>query len=123
MVNEDDNICQSQISLFRNHLQGMFLVPMMITPPDSMKAIIVDVMRFIRGTLITGLPKRGTFRMWATRPINRCKYLPGNVLHIIFDNYGYDNIIQAKTEIKMTIKDASTIWIRSSLFQVNGKSF
>ena len=123
MVNEEDNICQSQKSLFRNHLQGMCPVTMTTTLPDPIKAIIVDAMRFMRGTLITGLPKQGTLRMWATRLINRFKYLPGNVLHIIFDNYGCDHIIHAKTEIKLTMKDASTSWIRSSLFQPNGKSF
>ena len=63
LVNQDNKSCQSQISLFRNHLQGMCPMPKVTTPPDPIKATIVDAMRFVRGTPITGLPKRGTFRM------------------------------------------------------------
>ena len=57
----------------------------------SYKATIVDALKFVRGNPITELPQRGTFRMLATRLMNRFKSLPGNVLHIIFDNYGYDH--------------------------------
>ena len=91
MVNEDDKSCQSRKSLFRSHLQGMCPMPKMTTPPDSIKASIVDTMRFVHGTPITGLPKRGNFHMWATQLMNHFKSLPGNVLHIIFDNYGHDH--------------------------------
>ena len=91
LINEDDKSHQSRKSLFRKHLQGMCPVPKTTTPPDPIKATIVDAMRFVRGTPITGLPKRGTFRMWATRLINRFKSFPGKVLHIIFVNYGYDH--------------------------------
>ena len=98
-------------------------MPKTTTPPDPIKATIVDAMTFVHGTPMTGLPKPGTFRMWATRLINRFKSLLGNVLHIIFTTMVMIINIQAKTEIKMTMKDASTMWIRSSLFQVNGESF
>ena len=91
LVNEDGKSRQSRKSLFRNYLQVMCPMPKTTTPPDPMKATIVDAMRFVRDTPITGLPKRGTSRMWPTRPMNRFKSLPGNVLHIIFDSYGYDH--------------------------------
>ena len=91
LVNEDDKSHQNRKSLFRNHLQGMCPVPKTTTLPDPIMATIVDAMRFMRGTPITGLPKQGTFRMWTTRLMNHFKSLPGNVLHIIFDNYGYDH--------------------------------
>ena len=91
VVNEDDESRQSRKSLFRNQLQGMRSMPKTRTSPDPIKETIVDVMKFVRCTPITGLPKRGTFRMWANRLINRFKYFPGNVLPIIFDNYGYDH--------------------------------
>ena len=63
VVNQDNKGCQSQIFLFRNHLQGICPMLKVTTPPDPIKATIVDAMRFVRGTPITGLPKRGTFRM------------------------------------------------------------
>ena len=91
LVNEEDKSRQSWKSLFINHHQGMCTMPKTTTPPDPIKATIIDAMRFVRGTPITELPKRGTFRMLATRFMNRFKSLPGNVLHIIFDNYGYDH--------------------------------
>ena len=69
----------------------MCLVPKTTKPPDPIKATIIDAMRFVRGTPITGLSKQGNFRMWVTLLMNRFKSLPGNVLHIIFDNYGYDH--------------------------------
>ena len=56
LVNEEDKRRQ-------NHHQGMCPMPKTTIPPDPIKATIVDVMRFVRGTPITGLPKRGTFRM------------------------------------------------------------
>ena len=34
--------------------------------------------------------------MCATRLMNRFKTLPGNVVHIIFDNYGYDHQYSGK---------------------------
>ena len=101
----------------------MCLVPKTTKPPDPIKATIIDAMRFVRGTPITGLSKQGNFRMWVTLLMNRFKSLPGNVLHIIFDNYVMTINIWAKKEIKVTMKGAPTVWIRSSLFQVNGKSF
>ena len=73
VVNEDDESRQSRKSLFRNQLQGMRSVPKTRTSPDPIKETIVDVMKFVRCTPITGLPKRGTFRMWASRLINRFK--------------------------------------------------
>ena len=63
LVNEDDKTRQSRKFLFRNHLQGMCPVSKTTTPPDPIKATIVDAMRFVRGAPIIGLPKRGTFRM------------------------------------------------------------
>ena len=109
LVNQDNKSCQSQISLFRNHLQGMCPMPKVTTPPDPIKATIVGAMRFVRGTPITGLPKRGTFRMWATRLMNRFKSLPGNELHIIFDNYGYNHQHPGKNRDQ----DDSERWINN----------
>ena len=66
LVKEDYKSHQSQKSLFKNHVQGMCPVPKTTTLPDPNKATIVDAMRFVHDTPITGLPKRGTVRMWAT---------------------------------------------------------
>ena len=100
LVNEDDKSRESRKSLFRNHLQGMCPMPKTTTHPDPIKATIIDAMRFVRGTPITGLPKPGTFRMWATRLINHFKSLLGNVLHIIFDNCGYDHQHPGKNRVQ-----------------------
>ena len=80
LVNEEDKRRQ-------NHHQGMCPMP----KTTIYKTTIVDAMRFVRGTPVTELPKRGTFRMLTTRLMNRFKSLSGNVLHIIFDNYGHDH--------------------------------
>ena len=69
VVNEDDKSRQSRKSLFRNQFQGMCPVPKTRTSPDPIKEAMVDAMKFVRCTPITGLPKCGTFRMWANRLI------------------------------------------------------
>ena len=83
---EDGRILNSFKSLFRNCLQLLSPVQPTPMPPPNIAACIVDAMRVVRIIPIKDI-RPPTFASWASNLFNYIELLPGNTVHIIFDNY------------------------------------
>jgi len=86
ICNEQGTSRASSKSLFRNNLQKLSPQPAMSKPPEDIECCVVDAMRVVRIIPITGLEPQ-TFFSWAVRIVNYLKSLPGNTLHLVFDDY------------------------------------
>ena len=75
-------------SLFRNNLQLLSPIPATNNVPPDINMCIVDAMRVVRMIPVTNC---STFLEWAKQVLNYFKFLPGKVIHIIFDVYGGDS--------------------------------
>ena len=94
-VKEDETSRESRKSVFRNHLQKISPIPSTTEEPRSIKSAIVDAMRVVRLIPISSLQPR-TFRSWAERFVRYLAALPGDEVHLVFDNYNYPHNIPSK---------------------------
>ena len=94
IVNENEKSRESNKYLLRNYLQNICPVPKKYTLPDT-SASIVDAMRVVRMIGIGNL-KPHTYRSWANQIKGYLDSLPGNSLHVIFDDYSYEHSVPSK---------------------------
>ena len=95
IVNENDKARSTAKSISRNVLQQNSTVRPSSNVPDGIEVLIVDAMRVAKMVPVKKLKPR-TFRGWANNVFKRMKHLPGNTVHIVFDNYTYEYNVPAK---------------------------
>ena len=98
IVNEDLKSRSNQKSVFRNMLQQISPNPPSTFVPPSMHASVVDAMRIVRMIPISKL-KPATYRSWVIKVLDNMTSLPGDILHIVFDNYEYPYDIPSKSRV------------------------
>ena len=94
IVNENEKSRESNKYLLWNYLQNICPVPKKYSLPDA-SASIVDAMRVVRMIRIGNL-KPHTYRSWANQIKGYLDSLPGNSLHVIFDDYSYEHSVPSK---------------------------
>ena len=87
-IKEDETSRENRKSVFRNHIQSMSPIEPTSDIPPNIKTVIVDAMRIVQMVSVAGLAKR-TFRCWTERFVKQLSPLPGENLHVLFDNYNY----------------------------------
>ena len=95
IVNENDKARSTAKSISRNVLQQNSTVRPSSNVPDDIEVLIVDAMRVAKMVPVKKLKPR-TFRGWTNDVFKRMKHLPGNTVHIVFDNYTYEYNVPAK---------------------------
>ena len=88
IVNEDLKSRDNAKSAFRNALQSMAPMKPVSDVPNGISTSIVDCMRVVRMMRPSNVGGN-TFRHWVDAFIGYVSALPGNNLHLIFDNYSY----------------------------------
>ena len=83
---EDGKISSNSKSLLRNYLQHLCPVKPSNTAPVSIRTSVVDAMRVVRMIPIEDVDPP-TYLSWAKNVFSYIHGLPGDVLHIVFDNY------------------------------------
>ena len=73
-------------SLLRNYLQQQSPEKLTKDPPAAIQSSVVDAMRVVRLIPITGASSP-PFLPWAKRVFRYLEALPGEILHIVFDDY------------------------------------
>ena len=68
-----------------NHVKNLSPIPKTQKLPDNMSTSIVDAMHAARMISVADL-KLCTFKLWAIEIMNYLSSMPGNNLHVIFDN-------------------------------------
>ena len=95
IVNEDENCCNINKHLFRNHLQNLSSIPKTDKVPDNISTSIVNAMRATRMISVAGL-KLHNVKTWADEIMIYLSLMPGNNLHVIFDSYSYEYSVSSK---------------------------
>ena len=115
ICSEDGKFKANTKSLFRNKLQSLCTVAPTNFAPKYVSASVVDAMRVVRI-----IPIKGTdpplYSTWAKKLFAYIENLPGNNIHIVFDNYNCEDdqfIILSKERL-----ESSTERNISSLNQV-----
>lgn len=86
IASEDGKSRASSKSLLRNYLQQQNPEKPREEPPVSTLSSVVDAMRVVRLIPIAGASPP-TFMSWAKRIFGYLEALPGEILHIVFDDY------------------------------------
>ena len=95
IVNENDKTRSNAKSLFRNLLQLSSPTPPTNILPENIGVSVVDAMRVVKMIPIKKTSPR-TFRGWGKQFFDYMKQLPGCIIHIVFDNYGYEYHVPSK---------------------------
>ena len=95
IVDEDLKSRDNAKSTFRNNLQSMAPIDSTHNVPSGITTTIVDGMRVVR--LMRPSNVRGkTLRHWAIAFMKYVIELPGNILHLSFDDYDYSYNVPSK---------------------------
>ena len=86
IVNENDKTRANAKSAFRNLLQQSSPVSPTNAMPGDINVSVVDAMRVVKMISIKKVSPR-TFRGWGNEFCGYLKRLPGDIIHIVFDNY------------------------------------
>ena len=95
IVNENNKARGNAKSVFRNMLQQCSPAPSSNNVPAGINVSIVDAMRVVNMITIKKLKPR-TFRRWSRDVFDYMKHLPGEALHVVFDNYAYEYHVPSK---------------------------
>ncbi len=86
IASESGGIRTSAKSLFRNNLQSISPIPPSPNAPAELECSVVDAMRVVRLVPINDIVPT-TFRSWAQRIVAYLRSLPGETIHLVFDDY------------------------------------
>ena len=75
-------------SLFRNSLLALWPSQPETFPPQTIKCCVVDAMRVVRKILASDL-EENTCACWAKHFANYLSSLPGDGVHVVFENCDY----------------------------------
>ena len=89
ICNEGGDSRSSQKSLFRNKLQLLAPVSPSCEIPSDIEVCVVDAMRLVRIIPISNI-RPPTFLSWTQQIVKYLENLPGDELHVIFDDYSID---------------------------------
>ena len=95
IVNENDKARSTAKSIFRKLLQQNSTVRPSNNVLADIEVLIVDAMRVVKMVPVKKLKPR-TFRRWANNVFKYMKHLPGNTVHIVFDNHTYEYNVPTK---------------------------
>ena len=87
---EDGKVRSNPKSLFRNKLQSLCTQRPVPNPPIDISVSIVDAMRVVRVIPIRDSDPP-TFLTWAKKVFAYVERLPGETVHVVFDNYASDD--------------------------------
>ena len=83
---EDGKVCSNSKSLFRNYLQCLCQVRPSRDPSTAIQMSIADAMRVVRMISVKNADPT-IFLSWPKNVFSYIHSLPGDNLHIVFDNY------------------------------------
>eukprot|EP00112_Aurelia_sp_Birch-Aquarium-sp1_P017225 Seg3972.2 transcript_id=Seg3972.2/GoldUCD/mRNA.D3Y31 product="hypothetical protein" protein_id=Seg3972.2/GoldUCD/D3Y31 len=95
LCNDKGDCRGSSKSLFRNNLQLLSPTEATAITPEDIECCIVDAMRVVRIIPINDL-NPPTFKSWAERLACHLRALPGNTIHVVFDDYDKDPLCLSK---------------------------
>ena len=95
IVNENDKKRDNAKATFRNLLQNLSPIPSSNEVPSNVDVSVVDAMRVVKMIPVNKISPR-TFRRWCDNVFDYIKSLPGDTVHIVFDNYAYDYLVPSK---------------------------